>query len=87
MDRSAIESYYSSLAVIKSMLKINLIVIEEYKKSEDLIAKRHCIKDDSIYRTNYLINPGFRAINVTNHKEVKNNGNEDNENKHVTTIR
>ena len=74
MDRYDVESYYSSLAVIKSMLKINLIDIDEYKKSEALIAKRHCIKDDSIYRTNYLINPGFRAINVTNHKEVKNNG-------------
>ena len=68
MDRYDVESYYSSLAVIKSMLKINLIDIDEYKKSEALIAKRHCIKDDSI-------------------KEVKNNGNEDNENKHVTTIR
>lgn len=86
MDRTSIENYYLSLITIKSMQKLGIINDIEFKKAESLIAKRNCISDDSIYRTNDLINPGFRAINVTDRKEVENDGNEDNETKRVTTI-
>ena len=86
MDRASIENYYLSLIAIKSMQKLGIINDIEFKKAESLIAKRNCISDGSIYRTNDLINPGFGAINVTDRKEVENDGNEDNETKRVTTI-
>lgn len=86
MDRTSIENYYLSLIVIKSMQKLGIINDIEFQKAESLIAKRNCISDGSIYRTNDLINPGFGSINVMNRKEVENDGNEDNETKRVTTI-
>lgn len=86
MDRASIESYYLSLIAVKCMQKQGIINDMEFQKAESLIAKRNCISDGSIYRTNDLINPGFRAINVTDRKEVENDGNEDNETKRVTTI-
>lgn len=87
MNRTSIENYYLSLIAIKSMQKLGIISDIEFRKAESLIAKRNCISDGSIYRTKNLINPGFRAINVTDRKEVENDGNEDNETKRVTTIR
>lgn len=86
MDRTSIENYCHSLIVIKSMQKLGIINDIEFQKAESLIAKRNCINDGSIYRTNDLINPGFGSINVMNRKEVENDGNEDNETKRVTTI-
>lgn len=86
MDRASIENYYLSLIVIKSMQKLGIINDIEFQKAESLIAKRNCISDGSIYRTNDLINPGFGSINVMKRKEVENDGNEDNETKRVTTI-
>ena len=86
MDRASIENYYLSLMAIKSMQKLGIINDIEFQKAESLIAKRNCISDGSIYRTNDLINPGFGSINVMNRKEVENDGNEDNETKRVTTI-
>lgn len=86
MDRASIENYYFSLIAVKSMQKLGIINDIEFQKAESLIAKRNCIRDGSIYRTNDLINPGFGSINVMNRKEVENDGNEDNEIKRVTTI-
>lgn len=86
MDRTSIENYYLSLIVIKSMQKLGIINDIEFQKAESLIAKRNCISDGSIYRTNDLINPWFGSINVMNRKEVEKDGNEDNETKRVTTI-
>jgi len=86
MDRTSIENYYLSLVVIKAMQKLGIINDIEFQKAESLIAKRNCISDGSIYRTNDLINPGFGSINVMNRKEVEKDGNENNETKRVTTI-
>ena len=87
MERTNVESYFSSLSIFKSMYSLGLINSKELQKAENYLAKKYCIKNGSIYRSNDLINKGFRGIYIMQKKEVQNARKNNNENRCITTIR
>lgn len=70
MNKTNICKYYSSLLLYKKLLFDGDISQQEYDKIETNLAKKYCIKIDSIIRSNELINSSFRAIYVSAKKEV-----------------
>lgn len=54
--QQSIERYSVAMLFAKKMLESSIISNEDYDKIEDKIAKKYCIKIDSIYRLNDLIN-------------------------------
>ena len=87
MTRENIESYYCSLAIIKSLYEKGIINDKDFQIAEKHLAKKYCIKNSSIYRSNRLINNRFRGIYIMQKKEVQNARENDNQNKCITTIR
>ncbi len=73
MNKDNICKYYSSLLLYKKLLFDGEISEQEFDKIENRLAKKYCIKIDSIIRSNELINSSFRAIYVGAKKEVKTN--------------
>lgn len=65
METRNMEQYLSSKKVIESMLIRGIISSEDFKKADDYLAKKYCIKSDSIYRTNHLLFYGNRVIDST----------------------
>ena len=57
-----IRNYYNSLIIVRNMLNQKIISQEDAMKSESFLAKKYCIKPDSIYRLNDLINDENRVI-------------------------
>lgn len=57
--QQSIERYSVAMLFAKKMLESSIISNEDYDKIEDKIAQKYCIKIDSIYRTNDLINSSF----------------------------
>lgn len=53
--QQSIEQYSVAMIIAKKMLDSSIISSEDYKKIEDKIAQKYCIKIDSIYRVNDLI--------------------------------
>ena len=66
------ERYLQALNLAISMKKSGVISDSEFKRSESFLAKKYCIKKGSLLRPNDLINNSFRAMYMTNRKEVKN---------------
>lgn len=66
------ERYLQALNLAISMKKSGVISDSEFKRSESFLAKKYCIKKGSLLRPNDLINDSFRAMYMTNRKEVKN---------------
>lgn len=66
------ERYLQALNLAISMKKSGAISDSEFRKSEAFLAKKYCIKKGSLLRPNDLINNSFRAMYMTNRKEVKN---------------
>lgn len=87
MNRVNIEQYHNSLGTIIQMHKKALINDKDFKKAESYLVKKYCIKIDSLYRSNYLINNPFRAIYIVQKKEGHNGTKDSNENRCITTIR
>lgn len=87
MNRVNIEQYHNSLATIIQMHQNELINDKDFKKAENYLLKKYCIKIDSLYRTNYLINNPFRVIYIMQKKEDHNGTKDNNKNKCITTIR
>lgn len=54
--QQSIERYSVAMLFAKKMLESSIISNEDYNKIEDKIAQKYCIKIDSIYRLNDLIN-------------------------------
>ena len=77
---SKYESYLQALVLLKKLLSDDIISLSDFNKSEAFFAKKYCIKKGSLYRSNDLINNSFRAIYMTDQKEVENDGNSCNEN-------
>lgn len=57
-----IRNYYNSLIIVKNMLKQQIISQEDAIKSEFFLAEKYCIKPDSIYCLNDLINDENRVM-------------------------
>ena len=69
------------------MLDQGIIDEDDYLKAEAYLAKKHCIKDKSIYRLNKLINTQDYGIYIDGEKEVENDSNqEDRSDKKVIKI-
>ena len=84
---SSIILYTNEMAIIKEMLDQGIIDKDDYLKAEAYLAKKHCIKDKSIYRLNKLITEPENVINIGEEKEVENGQNNDNRTiKKVTQI-
>lgn len=86
MDRANLENYQSSLSIVKAMLVQCVISDKEYKIAEAVLAKKYCIKKDSLYRQNDLIFSSKRVMYSTSKVEVK-NGENSNKNRSVTKIK
>jgi len=85
MKRSDLEKYYLSMSSIKSMYEQGLLSVEDYLKSEQLIAEKYCIKDNNLYRLNDLTNTLDKVIYSVTKEEVC-EVEKDNKNKHITKI-
>lgn len=57
-----IRNYYNSLIIVRNMLNQKIISKEDAIKSETFLVKKYCIKPDSIYRLNDLINNENRVM-------------------------
>lgn len=62
MNYNNINAYYSSFLILKEMLDLGLITVEEAIKSESLLASHNCIEKDSVYRLIDLIKDENRAM-------------------------
>ena len=71
--------FCTSLAPLKVMERNGVITHAEYLKAEGYLAKKYCIKKDSIYRQNDLIFTQKRAIYIVPKEEVQDNAKDDNE--------
>lgn len=63
-----LERYLSALCLLRQMRSEGVISNQDFAKAERYLAKKYCIKKDSIYRPNDLINSSFRAIYMTTKK-------------------
>lgn len=52
----SIEHYLIAITMANKMLDSKIISPEDYKKIENKMAQKYCIKTNSIYRFNNLIN-------------------------------
>lgn len=86
MERASLENYQSSLSIVKAMLVQGVTSDKEYKIAEAVLAKKYCIKKDSLYRQNDLIFSSKRVMYSTNKVEVE-NGENSNKNRCITEIR
>ena len=87
LKKMEIELYQASMGIVRELLDKGIISKEEFVESEALLAKKHCIKDKSIYRLNKLINAQDYGIYIDEQKEVENDSNqEDRSNKKVIKI-
>ena len=71
MNNREISKYQISMNLILSWFKNGEINSSDFKHLEDEIAKKYCIKDDSIYRHYYLNYIQVRVINIGKNKEQK----------------
>ena len=80
MNKENIIRFCTSLAPLKVMERNGVITHAEYLKAEGYLAKKYCIKKDSIYRQNDLIFTQKRAIYIVPKEEVQDNAKDDNKN-------
>lgn len=71
-NMTPLERYMASIKVLEKMVKEGLINEKEYMKAESFLAKKHCIKPDSIYRSNHLLFLRNRVIDSNAEKEANN---------------
>ena len=86
MSNKNIESYYSSLVHLISLKNRGIINEADFQKAESVLASKYCIKKDSLYRANDLINNRFRVIYILPKKEDQNGSETDNKDRCITKI-
>ncbi len=86
MSTKNIESYYSSLVHLIAMKNRGILNEADFQKAESVLASKYCIKKDSLYRANYLINNRFRVIYILPKKEGQNGTKKDNQDRCVTKV-
>lgn len=65
-----VEQYTASMKMVESMLDKGLIDEDDFKKSEAFLAKKYCIKPDSVYRSNHLLFQRNRVIYMNEKQEA-----------------
>ena len=86
MNIKNIEQYYSSLVHIIAMKNKGILNDADYLKAESVLASKYCIKKDSLYRSNDLINNRFRVIYILPKKEGQNGTKKDNQDRCVAKV-
>jgi hypothetical protein len=81
-----IEQFHSSLVHLIAMKNKGILNDADFLKAESVLASKYCIKKDSLYRTNDLINNRFRVIYILPNKEVKNGSETDNQDRSSTKV-
>jgi hypothetical protein len=86
MNTKNIESYFSSLMHLIAMKNREILNEADFQKAESVLASKYCIKKDSLYRANDLINNRFRVIYILPKKEDHNGSETDNKDRCVTKV-
>ena len=84
MKTNNVSLYLNEMNIVKELFEKGILNEDDYRKAEAHLAKKHCIKDKSIYRLNMLINKPNNVINIGGGKEPINEHN--NDHKTVTKI-
>ncbi len=69
MNMDHLNRYINGVKAIESMFQKGIITEEDFIKAESNLAKKHCIKPNSIFKLNDLINEAKRVINSNTKKE------------------
>jgi cytochrome c-type biogenesis protein CcmH/NrfG len=72
--------YLSSLKNIERLRKEGILNDSDFEKADSFLRKKYCIKTTSLFRSNHLIKPPFRAMYIDGEKEENNERNQSNEN-------
>ena len=86
MNIKNIEQYYASLIQFVSMKNKGIINEADFLKAESIRASKYCIKKDSLYLANDLINNRFRVIYILPKKEDQNGSETDNKDRCITKV-
>ena len=86
MNTKNIEQYYSSLVHLIAMKNQEILNDSDFLKAESVLASKYCIKKDSLYRANDLINNRFRVIYILPKKEDQNGSETDNQDRCVIKV-
>lgn len=86
MNTKNIEQYYSSLVHIIALKNKGILNDADFLKAESVLASKYCIKKDSLYRANDLINTRFRVIYILPKKEVRNATETNNQDRSATKV-
>ena len=69
MNMDNLNRYVNAVNLAKVMFQRGIITKDDFIKIESELAKKHCIKPNSIFRLNDLINDAKRVINSNTKKE------------------
>ncbi len=69
MNMDNLNRYVNGIKVMETMFIRNIIDEEDFIKAETHLAKKHCIKPNSIFKLNDLINEAKRVIYGNTKKE------------------
>ena len=86
MNTKNVEQYYSSLVHLIAMRNKGILNDADFLKAEAVLANKYCIKRDSLYRANDLINNHFRVIYILSKKEDQNGSETDYQDRCVTKV-
>ena len=86
MDRENLEKYFSSIAIIKTMLNKALISQNDFSIAEEYLARKHGIKKDNLFSLNKLIIPLSRVMNRVGENDTKNTNENNHQTRHITKI-
>ena len=86
MNTKNVEQYYSSLVHLIAMKNRGILNDDDFVKAESALASKYCIKKDSLYRANDLINNHFRVIYILSKKEDQNGSETDYQDRCVTKV-
>jgi len=68
MNMDHLNRYINGVKAIESMFLKGIITEEDFIKAELYLARKHCIKPNSIFKLNDLINEAKRVINSSTKK-------------------
>lgn len=69
MNMDNLNRYVNAVKAIESMFLKGIITEVDFVKAESNLAKKHCIKPNSIFKLNDLINDAKRVINSNTKRE------------------